>query len=298
MSVHEDGSATGASSEQPGLALLHQARQVRDLDAAQVERIARRLRGPTPRARRALLVPALLALALVTIAGATLAVAQGGLSALPVVGALFAPRAAPPPAEPSGRPRRLAPPREEAPAAPMREPPVAAPALQPPPAMPPASPQRPPPERLVPREARPVLGNGEPPTEAPAPGGEDPVVAESRAFATVIESWRRQRDAGTALVLLAAYDQRYPSGHMRLEARVLRAEIYLVQGKSDAALSVLDVISLAGLPRARELATVRGELRAKAGRCREAKADLGNVLESSLTDALARRATQALAHCP
>ncbi len=104
--------------------------------------------------------------------------------------------------------------------------------------------------------------------------------------------------AATALALLAAHEQRYPSGHMRLEARVLRAEIYLAQGHSDAALSVLDVISLAGLPRARELATVRGELRAKAGRCTEAKADLGNVLESSLTDELARRATQALAQCP
>jgi hypothetical protein len=249
-----------------------------------------------------LLVPALLTLALVMVAGATLAVAQGGLSALPVLGAWFAPKPGPGPTEPRGRPRRLASPRAEATAAPLREPtvavPEAAPVPPPPPAPPPAAAQRQQPERLGARETRPFLGDGERPTETLAPGREDAVVAESRAFATVIESWRRQRDADTALALLATYEQRYPSGHMRLEARVLRAEIYLAQGQGDAALAVLDVISLAGLPRARELATVRGELRANAGRCREAKADLGTVLESSVTDALARRATRALAHCP
>jgi hypothetical protein len=117
-------------------------------------------------------------------------------------------------------------------------------------------------------------------------------------FAAVIESWRRQRDAASSLALLEAYQRRYPTGHMRIEARALRAEIYLAQGRDDAALAVLDVISLSGLPRARELETVRGELRVKAGRCREARADLGSVLEVSMTDALAERATRALAHCP
>ena len=121
------------------------------------------------------------------------------------------------------------------------------------------------------------------------------------ASAVAAQGTPEVRVSGTRLrveALLEAYERRYPTGHMRIEARALRAEIYLAQGRDDAALAVLDVISLSGLPRARELETVRGELRVKAGRCREARADLGSVLEAGTTDGLARRATRALAHCP
>jgi 5-carboxymethyl-2-hydroxymuconate isomerase len=63
-------------------------------------------------------------------------------------------------------------------------------------------------------------------------------------------------------------------------------------------LAVLDLISLAGLPRGRELQVVRGELRIKAGRCPEGKRDLGDVLEKGVADALAERAVRAIHHCP
>jgi hypothetical protein len=322
MSVHKDSSEIGAKSEQEGLGFLHQARKVRDLDAVRVERIARRLRRPAARPRRALLLPALLALALVMVAGATLATAQGGLSALPIVGSLFAPKPAPPPAPPHAGHARALPrksgwdPRSDistpAPAAtaplPEQVPPAAlpepAPIAQPAHAAAPALAHREASDKVVFQDARPHLGDDghtvARPAEAPArnAGTEDAIVTESRAFAGVIESWRRQRDAGTALILLETYERRYPAGHMQLEARVLRAEIYLAQDRNDAALAVLDAVSLPGLPRARELQTVRGELRVKAGRCREARADLGDVLGANLTDALAKRATQALAHCP
>jgi hypothetical protein len=127
---------------------------------------------------------------------------------------------------------------------------------------------------------------------------ENPIVAESRSFASVIEPWHRTRNPSATLTLLDAHEQRYPSGHMRLESRVLRAEIYLAQGHESAALSVLDSLSLSGIPRARELQTVRGELRIKAGRCAEGKRDLDEVLEKSVADSLARRAAQAISHCP
>jgi hypothetical protein len=321
MSAHKDGSEIGASIEQEGLTFLRQARRVRDLDPARVERIARRLRKPAARSRR--LWPALVAAGLALVAGATLAVAQNGLSGLPIVGALFSPKPKTAPAEPRrarALPRRsdVAPSGEHtAPAAlPPAEPSVAplpttTPsatsaelplALHPHQTTTPALPRSEQLERVALRDGRRDVGDREHtrPAETPSrsESTEEPIVEESRAFAEVIESWRRQRDAGRSLVLLEAYERSYPTGHMRLEARLLRAEIYLAEGHRDAALSVLDSMSLAGLPRARELKTVRGELRVEAGHCREARADLGNVLEVSMTDALARRATRALAHCP
>jgi outer membrane PBP1 activator LpoA protein len=127
---------------------------------------------------------------------------------------------------------------------------------------------------------------------------QNPIVAESQSLASVIEPWHRTHNASTALALLDAHEQRYPNGNMRLETRVLRAEIYLAQGRETEALAVLDSVALSGIPRARELQTVRGELRIKAGRCPEGKRDLSDVLEKSVADSLAKRAAQALHHCP
>jgi hypothetical protein len=331
MSANRDDSGVGAELERQGLAFLHQARKVRDLDSGQVERIARRLHKPAARPLRGLLWPALAAIALVMVAGATLAVAQGGLRALPIVGSLFSPTAALMPRQAESR-RGLALPKtsgrdgrgdEPEPAASPR--PTILPNPAPLPAAPlPVAPAAVPEPAPVTQPGKASAGAHREPTrtvalqdpsapasrqrestmarraEAPArmQVAEAPIVAESRSFATVIESWHRQHDAGIALGLLDAYEQRYPAGDMRFEARILRAEIYLAQGQSALALSVLDGISPSGIPRARELQTLRGELRVKAGRCREAQADLGSVLEKSMTDALAKRATQALAHCP
>jgi len=136
---------------------------------------------------------------------------------------------------------------------------------------------------------------------APLPAAEreeNPIVAESRSFASVIEPWHRTRNASTTLALLDAHERRYPSGHMRLESRVLRAEILLAEGHESEALKILDSMALSGIPRGRELQTVRGELRIKAGRCSEGKRDLGDVLEKGVADALAKRASQAISHCP
>jgi hypothetical protein len=306
-----DQAPEGAEStlERQGISFLHEARAVRPLPPAAVERIARRLRKPVLRPRRMRLWPAWVALGLGMSAGATYAVAKGGLRALPIVGSLFAPKAPPPQRPDPPRGHRAGGRGQTAPALP---PPGIAPAVVPgtapplteaalaetPPQSPSTRPARP---RAVawrePNdvEARAVAGSA---VAAPLAAGEDPIVGESHSFATVIESWHRRGDADVALALLEVHEGRYPAGHMRLEARVLRAELYLAQGRGPAALAVLDAISLAGIPRMRELQTLRGELRVKAGRCVEARVDLGGVLEKSVTDVLGKRAAQALARCP
>jgi hypothetical protein len=306
---------------QEGLVFLHQARDTRGLHPWQVDLIERRLFERGVRSRRMALWPALAALALVLAASATLAVAQGGLRALPFIGALFAPPSAPATtptkAEPRRRPAMLklparnqsaANPSGPAPSlapipeavsdpAPVVEPVSAEEALQPP-VRQAATVPRPLALRapLAPREG---AGREETPAPIPTLGKEEnPIVAESHSFASVIEPWHRTHNPSAALTLLDAHEQRYPNGHMRLETRVLRAEIYLAQGRESEALAVLDSVALAGLPRGRELQVVRGELRIKAGRCAEGKRDLGDVLEKGVADALAKRAVRAIYHCP
>jgi hypothetical protein len=125
-----------------------------------------------------------------------------------------------------------------------------------------------------------------------------PIVAESRSFASALERWHRDHDAAAALVALDAHARRFPSGQLGLEARLLRVEILLASGRDGDALALLDHMAIAGVPRARELRTVRGELRIKLGRCADGKADLKAVLAAGSTDPLAQRARQAIAACP
>ena len=125
-----------------------------------------------------------------------------------------------------------------------------------------------------------------------------PIVAESRSFASALERWHRDHDAAAALAALDMHERRFPSGQLNLEARLLRVEILLASGSGGDALAVLDHMAIAGVPRARELRTVRGELRIKLGRCAAGKADLQAVLASGTADPLAQRARRAIAVCP
>ena len=63
-------------------------------------------------------------------------------------------------------------------------------------------------------------------------------------------------------------------------------------------LQLLDSVPLAGVPRARELLTVRGELRIKFGLCQEGRRDLDAVLAKDTTDGFAARASRAIRLCP
>lgn len=315
---------------------LHQARKVRDLDPTQIDRIARRLPRPRARTGRTVRWPALAVIGVILGAGATVSLAMGGLRALPIVRALLGSQSRAGGETRSG-PSHEASKRsatERKPHAPLMVPtpltnvtmPAAsifpvAPSEAPSERMPSDEPARSPERSAIAKPAGASLADRRDSTRAlawsapkpsgkggfasapvppslPTPPGEEPLVTESRSFASVIMLWHRQRDPASALALLDGHEQRYPSGPMRAEAQILRAELYLAQGRRADTLSILDGMSLLALPRARELRTVRGELRVQAGRCAEARADLGLVLEKDPTDSLAKRASQALSHCP
>jgi hypothetical protein len=130
------------------------------------------------------------------------------------------------------------------------------------------------------------------------PPSENPISAEAQSLANALARWRRDGNAEAALALLGAHQGRFEHGALAVEAKVARAEILLSLARRAEALGVLDSLSLAGLPRARELHTVRGELRAQAGRCREARADLSPVLRDTPGGELGKRAALALTKCP
>jgi hypothetical protein len=318
MPAISKASGTGPESEllQEGLAFLGQAREVPALSPSQVEEIARRLKRQAHRPRHGVLWPALVTIAMVLIGGGTVAVAKGGLASLPVVGAILESLFV---ATPPATQAKAARPQPAGPKPAVREAPVvntAIPLLGPP-ATPPAEPLKAaPPQAPTVRSAAPfrrelaLRDSGElrerrqaaplPGPAMPPPTAEEaknPLVEESQSFASIIGSWHRTRNASMTLTMLGTHEQRYPTGFMRLESRVLRAEIYLAVGRERESLSVLDTLSLAGIPRAREMQLVRGELRIKLGRCAEGKRDLDEVLAKSIADPLAKRAAQALSQC-
>lgn len=127
---------------------------------------------------------------------------------------------------------------------------------------------------------------------------EGPLSMEARSLADALARWRRDGKAEAALALLGVHQRSFPHGALWVESQVARAEILLVLGRSGQALAVLDSLALANLPRARELQTLRGELRAQAGRCQEARTDLGRVVSSIGSDDLDKRASHALLACP
>lgn len=306
MSANREVSQPESEQLRQGLAFLHQAREVPDLEPAQIDHIERRLKGRSHRPRRTLLLPAVAALVLVLAAGAAFAVATGDLRSLPIVGPLFAPASSTENSKSDKHRRVLPKPTVKIPPVPQPTPvtPGVVPTVRLP--LPAAQGRAEGPRRTLalrdPGDARQgARADQTPNSPAQVPAAdkeENPIVAESRSFATVIEPWHRTRNAGATLALLDAHERRYPNGHMRLESRVLRAEICLSQGRESEALGVLDSVALTGIPRGRELQTVRGELRIKAGRCAEGKRDLGDVLEKGVADALAKRAAQAISYCP
>jgi hypothetical protein len=275
--------ADPSSVEARAAAFLAEARPTLGLTQAEMDAIERRLeRGR--RARLGLLLwPALAAIALLLLGGSVLAVVGGWPPRWPFLD--------------RGEPTDPAPPAVTRPARRAAYPPppavVSVSADEGTPVVAPAASAAPPVARRSPRG---------PSASAPAAASVDDrrgqLSAEARSLSDALARWRRHGDAESALALLAAHDRRFADGALAVEAKVARAEILLAVGRRAPALAVLDSLSLAGLPRARELATLRGELRAEAGRCPEARADLGPVLEATAQDDLGRRAVNALGRCP
>lgn len=290
------------AQDERGRRLLQDARGLRGLTPDQVRRIASRLEAAAVPARRRRLVPVAATLGVLLSAGTALAWATGTLPRLPVVGALFSlhspgARAPRPPAGVRAAPRStgVAAPVEQPAVAISGDPEATAPSRAANTAAPPVRRRgvlaRPAPGPDGPREQIPSVSS-------PTPAPDNPIVREGESFATALRRWRRDHDSQAALAALDLHDRSFPGGQMALESRLLRVEILLSEHRDHDALAILDGLPLGqvNLPRGRELLTARGELRIKAGRCADGRADLAAILGGS--DSLAERARNALTHCP
>jgi tetratricopeptide (TPR) repeat protein len=231
--------------------------------------------------------------------------AQAGIAWIRKVGLPWAPKPQPAPeAAPHGRPAarhaHLA--RAEAaapepdmpeapPAAPPEEPQATAAAPVPPPA--PATPSASAAERPAPSPARAaaVRSRGHAPPVDPSG-----LAQETRLLAAALDQLRIRHDNAGALATLAEYDARFPKGLLRDEAALARLDARMALGQSAAALRQLDDTEIGG-PRAAELLVLRGELRAGAGRHREAIRDFDRALARQPGERLAERALYGRASC-
>lgn len=280
-----EGGEHPASLEARAGAFLREARVLNGLRETEIRAIERQL-GRKRRARP-VLVPALAALAVLLVTGTVMAVMGVWRPFLPTLGGDEASSVT--------RPAARARPRARPSVTPLT-PPVPVPTLESPVVeVDPTPAQREPASRRIARVE---------PQPAPAPAvreaipPEGALSVEARSLADALARWRRDGKAEQALALLAEHDGRFPRGALGIEAKVARAEILLGLARKAQALAVLDSLTLASLPRARELRTLRGELRAQSGRCGEARVDLEPVLSIGRNDELGRRAARALASCP
>jgi len=93
-----------------------------------------------------------------------------------------------------------------------------------------------------------------------------------------LRSLRTDRDPAGALAILARHEAQFPQSPLASERSVLEVEALLALGRNDEALLRLDRMSLDYTPRSAERYVVRGELRARAQRWREAGADFDQAL--------------------
>jgi len=132
------------------------------------------------------------------------------------------------------------------------------------------------------------------PTTAPSR-----LLAESQLLGRALQRLHRERDARGALSLLDDYATQYADGTLRAEASAARVDALLQLDRRSEALQILDGASLSNLARGGELRLLRGELRAHAGRCREAVADFDAALRADARSdgPLTERALYGVATC-
>jgi hypothetical protein len=132
-----------------------------------------------------------------------------------------------------------------------------------------------------------------PSTEVPAPVAPaleppppSPIAIEQALLGDVLKALRKQRDPRTALALLEDYARRFPGTVLAPEAAMLRAEALLGLGRKAEALSELDGLALGSMPNQDERFVLRGELRAAAGRWREAREDFEMLLSTGVSSSM------------
>jgi hypothetical protein len=132
-----------------------------------------------------------------------------------------------------------------------------------------------PPPMPKPEEPAPVAPALEPPPSSP-------IAVEQALLGDVLKALRQQHDPRTALALLEDYARRFPGTVLAPEAAMLRAEALLGLGRKTEALSELDGLALGSMPNQDERFVLRGELRAAAGRWREAREDFEMLLSTGV----------------
>jgi tetratricopeptide (TPR) repeat protein len=121
--------------------------------------------------------------------------------------------------------------------------------------------------------------------------------AESDLLVDAFRELRSEGDAAGALRALDDYDRRFPRGVLRSEARTARAEALMAQDRRQEAFPLLEGIAEGDAALTRDVRVTRGELFAEAGRCVEAVRDFERALVLADDDALGGRALYGRASC-
>ncbi|HXT99708.1 MAG TPA: hypothetical protein VN903_01860 [Polyangia bacterium] len=301
-------SAPEGSPEARAGALLRQAVRSEPLEEARLAAIRNRLRRDRRRPQRHWALRLAIAIGLVFSGGALTAAGQRYLH-------LFVPpnptrppqQSAPAPAHArhvrvtanAAAPETSPPPEVPAPIAPPQEP-VATPPVPSPPihdvlASPPRipSPTRSPP---LPTPPEPV-GLTPAPFAAPAASA-SPLAEESRLLSEALRKLRQDDDPRGALAILDDHDARFATGVLAPEATLARIEALLKTRRNADALALLDRMTPSATGSGRDLLIARAELRAAAGRCGPASADLDSLLRRDpRLDAITERALWSRAAC-
>ena len=142
------------------------------------------------------------------------------------------------------------------------------------------------------------------PNTSAAPSSSTPtqqsrLLAESQLLGRALMRLHREHDARSALMLLDEYSAQFSEGALRDEASAARVDALLQLDRRSEALQVLDAATFTNAARGGELRLVRAELRAHAGRCREAVADFDAAYKSerSSKSPVSERALHGLATC-
>jgi hypothetical protein len=102
-------------------------------------------------------------------------------------------------------------------------------------------------------------------------------LSEEGLLAAAARALRTQSDALSALRALDEYLARYPEGRLQVEAGVLRADAMTALRQPGEALRALDGLDFSQMSGGLERQLQRGDLRASAGRWREAEVDFAWV---------------------
>jgi tetratricopeptide (TPR) repeat protein len=137
----------------------------------------------------------------------------------------------------------------------------------------------------VPPAARPSISphptSSEGPSTAVVPKPRvPPPPSEQALLSRAVRSLRSEHRPGSALAVLDEYVARFPSGSLLPEATRLRTEALLALGYKPAALAELNRELAAAGAGGEESLLVRGELRAAAGRWRQALEDFDAVVRA------------------